>query len=483
MDNKILFFSTQTQVSESKNYLDLVDRVCYYDAPNLNGVQLPSENAAQYAETLVNMPIVAKCTFTKDGKSTFKGHEYYKDVDGDWAADTSPIGTHVSVEIKPDHVMINGEDKVLPCLFAKQRIWKRNKNVVAAVKRLFSEGRLFNSWELISNKYEFDDGIKILKEYEFIGNAFLGEDNPPAYPGAQVLSVSSMNEARMLVAEAMIQDKICKGGDNKMNDEQNGTVISEATEETQEQVVESTGTENSEISAVEDTSQTIEEAAKSENSATTAEPEVTEVAQLTMNDIRRQIWDQLDRMRANLMFVFPEEREIWAHPYDEPEISLMRIFYQIDGDKVILSEPEKVELRVDIRHLNEQFENLNVTIQKLNETVMESQKSIDELTQVKDKYDALIAEQNRQKHEADVSALRDTARRSGKFTEKELSSDEMVELFEKLDVSAINQKIVDRVIVSTVKANHESEPVPTYKVDLENPVVDYTKQMEEFLSK
>lgn len=483
MDDKILFFSTQTQVSESKNYLDLVDRVCCYDAPNLNGVQLPSENAEQYAETLVDMPIVAKCVFTKDGKSTFKGHEYYRDADGDWAADTIPIGTHVSVEIKPDHVMINGEDKVLPCLFAKQRIWKRNKNVVAAVKRLFSEGRLFNSWELISNKYEFDDGIKILKEYEFIGNAFLGEDNPPAYPGAQVLSVSSMNEARMLVAEAMIQDKICKGGDNKMSDEQNGTVISEATEETQEQVVESTGTENSEISAVEDTSQTIEEAAKSENSATTAEPEVTEVAQLTMNDIRRQIWDQLDRMRADLMFVFPEEREIWAHPYDEPEISLMRIFYQIDGDKVILSEPEKVELRVDIRHLNEQFENLNVTIQKLNETVMESQKSIDELIRVKDKYDALIAEQNRQKHEADVSALRDTARRSGKFTEKELSSDEMVELFEKLDVSAINQKIVDRVIVSTVKVNHESEPVPTYKVDLENPVVDYTKQMEEFLSK
>jgi len=483
LDDKILFFSTQTQVSESKNYLDLVDRVCYYDAPNLNGVQLPSENAEQYAETLVNMPIVAKCVFTKDGKSTFKGHEYYQDADGDWAADTSPIGTHVSVEIKPDHVMIDGEDKVLPCLFAKQRIWKRNKNVVAAVKRLFSEGRLFNSWELVSNKYEFDDGIKILKEYEFIGNAFLGEDNPPAYPGAQVLSVSSMNEARMLVAEAMIQDKICKGGDNKMNNEQHETVISEATEETQNPVVESTDTENSEVSVTEDTAQTVEESAEPEKSEPAAEPKTKETAQLTMDDIRRQIWKQVDRMRADLMFVFPEEREIWAHPYDEPEVSIMRLFYQVDGDKVTFSEPEKVELRVDIRHLNEQFENLNVTIQQLNETVMESQKSINELTQIKDKYDALIAEQNRQKHEADVSALRDTARRSGKFTEKELSSDEMVELFEKLDVSAINQKIVDRVIVSTVKANHESEPVPTYKVDLENPVVDYTGEMNKFFSK
>ena len=101
-----------------------------------------------------------------------------------------------------------------------------------------------------------------------------------------------------------------------MNDEQNGTVITEVTEETQEPVVESTGTENPEVSSTEDAAQTVEESAESENSESTAEPETKEVAQLTMNDIRRQIWDQLDRMRADLMFVFPEKREIWAHQYD-----------------------------------------------------------------------------------------------------------------------------------------------------------------------
>ena len=53
-------------------------------------------------------------------------------------------------------------------------MWKDNKNVVAAIRRLFSLGKLNTSWEVDVTKYEYDNGIKYLKEYSFLGNALLG---------------------------------------------------------------------------------------------------------------------------------------------------------------------------------------------------------------------------------------------------------------------------------------------------------------------
>ena len=57
---KIVLASKVVELSETQTHLDLVDRVCFYDAANLNGVLLPSDGALEKAETLVNMPVVAK---------------------------------------------------------------------------------------------------------------------------------------------------------------------------------------------------------------------------------------------------------------------------------------------------------------------------------------------------------------------------------------------------------------------------------------
>ena len=55
----IILASEVVEISESKTYLELTSRICYYDDTNANGVLLPSENAEDKAQTLVNMPVPA----------------------------------------------------------------------------------------------------------------------------------------------------------------------------------------------------------------------------------------------------------------------------------------------------------------------------------------------------------------------------------------------------------------------------------------
>ena len=130
------------------------------------------------------------------------------DADGELFFDTTPIGVHTAVEIKDDTVDVNGKLETLPCLFATQKIWKRNKNAVAAIKRLFAEGKLHNSWEIASYEYSFADGVKTITGYEFEGNTFLGyEFADPAYgKDAKVVSLSQTDE--LMVAEALSRDLI-----------------------------------------------------------------------------------------------------------------------------------------------------------------------------------------------------------------------------------------------------------------------------------
>ena len=237
---RIVLSSKSVGLAEYKTYLLLENRVCYYGAPNANGVSLSLETAEQYAQTLVDMPVYAKYVPNMNGDPSFGGHEAYLDEDGEVAFDTIAIGVHTSVDVRPDVVeTAEGKYETLPCLFATQKIWTRNKNIVAAVKRLFSEGKLYNSWELSYDTCRYlSTGVKELIDYTFEGNCFLGVDNYnfPAYgPDACVISLSALqnSEATMLVATAAAKDaaestRENEGGENSdMENEMNMTVVDE----------------------------------------------------------------------------------------------------------------------------------------------------------------------------------------------------------------------------------------------------------------
>ena len=90
--------SNVIELSEHKTYIELTRRLCYYDYPNLNGVQLNSDTAEERAQTLLMQPVVAKYKKFLN-KDDLGGHECSVDSKGNITFGTVPIGVNVSVEI------------------------------------------------------------------------------------------------------------------------------------------------------------------------------------------------------------------------------------------------------------------------------------------------------------------------------------------------------------------------------------------------
>ena len=122
----ILISSTTVDIAEHDLYLELQNRLCYYDDKNLNNVLLPykgcEKEALTYAQTLINMPVQAKYKKVNN-LDDLGSHELSITNKGEVVWGTESIGTHTAVEIKEDTVTtVSGETKVLPCLFATCRI-------------------------------------------------------------------------------------------------------------------------------------------------------------------------------------------------------------------------------------------------------------------------------------------------------------------------------------------------------------------------
>lgn len=66
--------SNVIELSEHKTYIELTRRLCYYDYPNLNGVQLNSDTAEEKAQSLLMQPVVAKYKRIRN-KDDLGGHE------------------------------------------------------------------------------------------------------------------------------------------------------------------------------------------------------------------------------------------------------------------------------------------------------------------------------------------------------------------------------------------------------------------------
>lgn len=213
------------ELSEHKTYIELTRRLCYYDYPNANGVQLNSDNAEEKAQSLLMQPVVAKYKKIAN-KDDLGGHECSVDAKGNVTFGTIPIGVNVSVEVKNDTVNINNTAVETPCLFAVSRIWKRNKNVCSAIKRLFVEKNLHSSWEIIAEKTEYKGDVKILTDYVFEADALLGSATKPAYGDcAATLCVASAENPETVLANAIADDFDTKSDINSEIAKKNEAII------------------------------------------------------------------------------------------------------------------------------------------------------------------------------------------------------------------------------------------------------------------
>lgn len=445
--------SNVIELSEHKTYIELTRRLCYYDYPNLNGVQLNSDTAEEKAQSLLMQPVVAKYKRIRN-KDDLGGHECSVDNNGNVTFGTVPIGVNVAVEIKNDTVNINNNTVETPCLFATSRIWTRNKNVCSAIKRLFAEGKLHSSWEILTENAEYVNNVKILKDYVFEADALLGSTSNPAYGEcATTLCVASAEDPEILLSEAIANDFNI---DNSETKEDKTLKINE-----NESVVTS---ENENADVV--TDEVVETSQETENVETT---ETTE----TVSEAREAKAEKIEDTTADENTEKSEESNS-----DNTDTS----------NEEVVSDTDTI-----IANLKQEIVEKNDAIIKANEEIANLKAVNESLIQYKEMYEKIEAEKAADELAKKKKCLSEYAVRSGYISSEEIeSSEEIKKLIEAVDENGIKAIIVDRLMAQksnvVAETSEMATPVTTEVASLTCDEVsietsDYKSVMKKFLGK
>lgn len=471
--NRFFIASKAIELAESKTYIELTNRLCYYGYPNLNNVVLPVEGAEEKAQTLLNMPVVAKFVKDAQGNPDLGGHECrINPVSGEVTFGTENIGTHTSVEVKEDTVTINGQQVTTPCLFATSRIWTRNKNVVAAIKRLFEEGRLFSSWEILTSSYTFDNGLKTITDYVFESNCMLGTKHQPAFGDtACALDLVASVEPEMLVAQALAEDmgsnesqeevlmhdEIIAGiPTEEVNTEPTVSDVVEPVAEPAADAIEASIEEPAAPEVVSEEEPAVEEV-ETIAEETVEEPEV-EVSSLTEWDIHKMLTKACREALGCWCYIayhFPVEKTIWVD-YDGKahELDYKLFTYDVSGDEVALSEPVDVTLTVSVAEINSAIAQRDEALSEANDAIRTHEGTIAELSQYKERLEAI----EREREEAELATKRNElkayALKSGLISSEELdescekANEALIAMVNGVDEQGIKGVIAERFMTS-----------------------------------
>ena len=496
--------SNVIELSEHKTYIELTRRLCYYDYPNLNGVQLNSDTAEEKAQSLLMQPVVAKYKRIRN-KDDLGGHECSVDNNGNVTFGTVPIGVNVAVEIKNDTVNINNNTVETPCLFATSRIWTRNKNVCSAIKRLFAEGKLHSSWEILTENAEYVNNVKILKDYVFEADALLGSTSNPAYGEcATTLCVASAEDPEILLSEAIANDFNIDNSETKEDKtlkikENESVVTSENTDVVTDEVVEtSQETENVETTETNNDTETetVSTSSEEESHEVVDNSETIDVSALTVRDLRCKIEKACrDKIRyCWVAFMFPTENYVLVE-FDERESELeyMKFAYTVNGEDVTVGEPEKVKLAVSVVNINSEISEKNDAIIKANKEITALKSEVETLTKYKEMFEQAEAEKAANELAKKKKCLSEYAVRSGYISSEEIeSSEEIKKLIDAVDENGIKAIIVDRLMAQkndvVVETSEATTPVTTEVASLTCDEVsietsDYKSVMKKFLGK
>lgn len=545
MNCETICLSSKTiDIAENDLYLELTNRMCYFDDKNLNNVLLPykgvEEKALECAKSLINMPVQAKYKKIA-GKDDLGSHEMHINPDGEVVFDTESIGTHVDVWIEETEVTtVSGEVKKLPCLYAKKRIWKRNKNFINAIKRLYeSESGLGSSWEIQTLEYTFKDGVKTLTDYVFLSDCLLGSTTTPAYNGtSKAISLSSLTEQELMVAEALSQDIISQGLDNNnqekeeniLNKDENITLsadenVEEATKTEEVTVEESTDTKTSEnTTETENSEDTSKEKDKDDDDnddkdddnevednedgeckkkKASASTKSTETSALTSYDLRRKLSEECRKKVDDwcwVAYLFPEEKEVWCEYDGDSELDYLKFTYTVENDEVSVSDPIKVTLTVSVKDINSIISEYEKTIAEKDDLIVKASSEITslksentELSQYKEKFtqmeqEKVAAELAQKKEDLIASVIK-----SGQITREEIeASEEFSGYVDNLDKKSLMAIVGERLSASVGSKTEDNIETSESKSDVhvasnlnneDDEVVDKASIMRNFLRK
>lgn len=468
MEKMNVVLATKTkEIADYKTYIEIVNRVCYYDEPNGNGVLLPYDDSAlDIAQTLVGMPVQAKYIVNDKGEPDLSDHCVSVDDDGNVTFGTESIGVHTEAWIEDDTVQtFKGDIKTLPCLFARQKIWKRYPNYISAITKLYDEGNLHNSWEISSFEYLYENGTKKLMSYVFEGNAYLGSNVTPAYGE----SAKALDMSNLMVASALAQDVSALDTNNSRKEDIPMAEKTKENIEVETEVTEVSETENQEANTevVETTTDTTEVTEKVEDTAedtnseveTETEEETTEenssedieneTASLTANDIAYKVTNLYSEQTGKYFYCYAHlsaEKTIWLKDWESDELSVVVVEYEVsdDGEVSIVGEPVETTLKVDISTIYKEYSDV---VDKLNE----AETTISELSQYKDKYEAMQSEIEKAELEETKKHLQDMVDSADCLSEEEKHSEEVSSLIDNCDEEGLTKYIGNKYIQSSVK--------------------------------
>lgn len=493
MADKMMVQSAFVELSEHKNYLELVNLVSYYDYPNGNGTQInygktDEEQAAtlRRAKTLELMPVKAYYCTNSMGEPTFGGHEASYDKDGILTFGTEKIGVHHEVYIKKANVTAaDGTKHRLPCLFAKQRIWTDKANVVAAIKRLYSLGKLNTSWEAQISAYEFKEGVKYLQDYEFIGNAMLGFDdkrhaNYPAYgQDAKVVSLAAQEQdnCELMIAEALAKDLLagCPSGKHQMENEvktmtdemnlnEEQALATEVAEVVTEEIEIPEVGDNEAQAGIEISTEDPASMDEKSNEEPQKPEQQVETSALTMSDIIHKLMVAYEKACGHwghCSFVWPEEHIAWVHHGNMLESEYDQVSYSVESDDVNIASVERVSIALPVRELSQQYSELKRQNEELSDSVVT-------LTEYKTKYEAIEQAERQKQHDKEVASLKTLVEESGCFTQEEIVAlQPMIDGLQKLEIQA---KIGERLLAQrkvTIESAQVEQPTIVPRAMLE----------------
>lgn len=457
MNERDRFFlhGVDIDIAEHRHFLELENVVCYLNYPNGNGRQMnygttkeEQAETLERAQTLCEMPVYAKCVKNRKGQPTFKGHEV-RAKNGQWEFDTIPIGVHTDVRIEERQIVAaDGSAQTLPVIIARQKIWKRNKNAVAAIQRLFGEGKLHNSWEVEVSQYSFKDGIKYLEDYCFLGNAFLGyEFAKPAFGKASaVVSVaeeeSEYTDGELMVAQALYLD--AQEGQNEERPDSGYEMsglneVKKIMENTENTVVVNNGEQTDNVGNQADG--VLEQSTVETDGIVEGTEGGIEVSALTVGDIRRELERVLNSENYNgyVSYIYPVESEAYVHSYRDREMDYTSVKYEVKDNKLTILSKTPITLMASPR-------SINAEIASRDEKIKDLEKQNTELSEYKTKFEAVELEKAEAEKTAKRAQMVDKVKRCKLFTEKEIASAPISDMIAKTDEDSLKMYIAERLL-------------------------------------
>lgn len=471
---------------------------------------IPEEAGEKCYKSIIGYPVVARLLTDMFGNPVdFADHSITKKKDKEgnvtYRYNTMPIGSITDSEI--EEMEINGETK--KCIVVSSKLWSdRFPEYFKVLDSLWENGRVKSSWELDVATYEYnEEGVKILKDFEFVGNCILGSKVLGAVPEAGMLEYASVSEeddideVELALASALSQDikndKDKEVGEKAMDEEVKNLEQSQSDSQKNEGETKEEANKAEEASKTAEPETSTESATKEEEPK--AEPEVKEeaakedgtegkeVSSLTSNDIERKL-DMLVNKEYEkygyISYLFPEEHYALCRMWNMNELSYNKVNYSVNGDEVSIDSVEPVTLAVTVKDINTVVAQKEDTIVALNTENIELKKQVASL----EKDSVELAEIKKEKAEAELKAKQEEiasyVANSNMFSAEEIESEEVKLAIASVDYSTIKSMIADKVIAEKAsEAEKAKELEVSEKLNLEAASSGFGFNVKAFISR